>query len=546
MVGVPVVRGNGTEPAVFTLGFVDVKYPLVVEQFVPEDEALAEASGGPVAEPAHALVALGAVRRHSAVIAPDAPVGVAVDRIEDLIGALEAAGGGHSVIHHLALEGGGLGDVVESGDLGVAESVIDEFRLPAESAVLRGGVSVGHLCRAEVRHIERVRCGQGLGETHRHGGVLVRAQVDLEPAHHVLSHVHYHPAVRAGVDGHGGEALVYLEAGGELLAEFLAGGGNDVGGLPAAVLLISGLCPLAQFEAGVILFAVEFIVRDYGTLRGGLPAAVGAYDLGLAVAVFHLYLGEQARHSEHYGRGLAHSHIAAVAELHAYRIGAFAEHPGDVVGEVVAGLPVPGRVRAEHVVAHRPAVDVADGGTQATDAQGGLLDASLEFELMPEVAGGEPGGSVVGEVEFLVHRDPVRCEPGRIHRDAEFHGSGTAPAAFAVPYRHFPEVGLAGFRSGAAVGDVDGYARCYFPAVPQQLAAGLEVFGLLRHGYAVGFLEGALRALHLPAEAHLAGLFCEVGLGVDGGCPARCAGAGSRHPQCEDGDDDVSDFHISL
>ena len=65
-------------------------------------------------------------------------------------------------------------------------------------------------------------------------------------------------------------------------------------------------------------------------------------------------------------------------------------------------------------------------------------------------------------------------------------------------------------------------------------------------GYAVGFLEGALRALHLPAEAHLAGLFCEVGLGVDGGGPARCAGAGARHPQCEDGDDDVSDFHISL
>ena len=84
--------------AAFYLTVVGVGEPFGIEVVVAEDIRLAVASGGAVAVPAHALVALRTVGGHAAVVAADSPIGVAVNGVNYLVISNKITRNGHLVV----------------------------------------------------------------------------------------------------------------------------------------------------------------------------------------------------------------------------------------------------------------------------------------------------------------------------------------------------------------------------------------------------------------------------------------------------------------
>ena len=132
----PIRRKHVADAAVFELAVFAVDEPLGVKAMIIKDIALAEAACGTVAGPAHALVTLRTVGGHGAVVASDAPVGVAVDGVENLVGGLEGAGGGHFVIEDEATEICRVrgfsenAEISETLDCDVAKTMVREHRVP--------------------------------------------------------------------------------------------------------------------------------------------------------------------------------------------------------------------------------------------------------------------------------------------------------------------------------------------------------------------------------------------------------------------------------
>ena len=163
---IPIDWRHVGDTAIGLLVVLDVLQPFSIKQMVIEDIAFADAACGTVAKPPHALVALRTVGGHSAVVASDAPIGIAVDAVDDVVGALETACNGHLIIHHLTSEVVQLWFLSESTQFNIAEAMIDELRLPQFRALSRGDVAVGAEGRAQVGDVEFARWLQRLGKKH--------------------------------------------------------------------------------------------------------------------------------------------------------------------------------------------------------------------------------------------------------------------------------------------------------------------------------------------------------------------------------------------
>ena len=135
----PVGRCDIADAPVGTLAVAYVAHPLGVKRVVVHEVALAEAAHGAVAEPRHALVALGAVDGHTLVVAAHPTPGIGHDGVEQalatgLVGCESGAvvhAVGYQLAHYVA-----RGYVVNAGYLHVAEAVVCEFWRPASLAAV--------------------------------------------------------------------------------------------------------------------------------------------------------------------------------------------------------------------------------------------------------------------------------------------------------------------------------------------------------------------------------------------------------------------------
>ena len=129
----PIGRRHVGERAVLPLAVFEVLQPFGVKSMVVEDIRFAVVARGAVSRPAHPFVSLRAVGRHTAVVAADSPIGIAVNGIHHLVRAFESPCGLHRVIHHQPFEILQLGRDTggDSCDLHIPESVIDKRGMPA-------------------------------------------------------------------------------------------------------------------------------------------------------------------------------------------------------------------------------------------------------------------------------------------------------------------------------------------------------------------------------------------------------------------------------
>ena len=266
----PITRRYGRDGTFGAARILYVLKPLVVEQRVVEDVCLTAGARCAVAEPSHSLVSLRAVGGHAAVVAANAPEGVAVNAVEQRYRTLEPSRGAHAVVEYISCHVFSLGGIVKAVDLDIAEPVVRETRMPLEYAVAGGRIYIRGACRAQVGRIERRIGIDGFGETHRHGLSGAAVEPYAEPSHHVLPHVDDDLAVGTGRDAEGRYLVLYGYVGVGLRMQGTFGRFHEVGPLPRRIVVLRG-APSREFEAGVVLLAVEFVVCHDGAERGDTP-----------------------------------------------------------------------------------------------------------------------------------------------------------------------------------------------------------------------------------------------------------------------------------
>ena len=189
----PVIRADIRKRTGGLLRVRDVVDPFVVETVIVEDVRLAVVAGGAVAGPSHPLVALRTVGGHRAVVAPDAPVGVAIHGVHHLVGTLETARHGHLVVKHKSLEIFGFRFFAQTGNLYVPETVVREHRVPLPRVCMHRIWNYETVCgfgSAEIGGVEHAVGGEQLGKSERNRVALLQsAHHQLQITHHILSHV---------------------------------------------------------------------------------------------------------------------------------------------------------------------------------------------------------------------------------------------------------------------------------------------------------------------------------------------------------------------
>ena len=149
----PVIGRDVRERTVPALRILDVLQPLGIEQAIVEDITFTERSCRPVAQPALALVTLGAIGRHAAVIRANTPVSVPVDPVDRRIRGRKTAGRSHPVVNHPAFEIRKRRRSGIPGDFDIAEPVVGESGFPQMLPFVRNRIGVGNLRFPEVVHI---------------------------------------------------------------------------------------------------------------------------------------------------------------------------------------------------------------------------------------------------------------------------------------------------------------------------------------------------------------------------------------------------------
>lgn len=158
-------------------------------------------------------------------------------------------------------------------------------------------------------------------------------------------------------------------------------------------------------HAGVVIFAVPDVGGHDGAANGGIPALVGGDEVGGAVLVFYLDLAAEGGNLKSVEAEGDAARPPAVGNLRREAV-FFAEHVGDVVGELENAATVIGPAGLELVInlaVGRVDADALVVEAQIEHAERGSSDGGALYRLFA-VEEGEQGQKTVfgGEVEGLV------------------------------------------------------------------------------------------------------------------------------------------------
>ena len=215
----PVGRGDIRKRTILQLAVFKVLQPLGIEAMVVKNKTLAITTCSAVASPAHALVSLGTIGRHTTVIAPDTPSCIVINGVDNLVGSLEAARHRHLIVENYACEIFYFRFNTQSRNLHIAKAVVGKLRPPTQCIhmtllpIIMDNEPVRNLSITKIVHIERTVGIEYLTKT-KHNGIarMWLTGYRLQHPHHILPHVKY-PFIALWEECNGHQILLYLNIG---------------------------------------------------------------------------------------------------------------------------------------------------------------------------------------------------------------------------------------------------------------------------------------------------------------------------------------------
>jgi len=343
-----------------------------------------------IAQPAQALVTLGAIEKGALGYVSLGPEDVLPQLVRQGAGTLEEAGLAHGRVKSLPAEvreGRGL---FQAAHFDVAKAVVGKVRLKHLAlGVSAQGVVVRLHGATEHGRVEAAISVQGLGMAQ--GDTLPGTPTHLEthPTGDILSQVKDIDAALGRVHSLGRHSA--SDANGRIHLRDQGHGKRtvDLSRLPVTVVE-SRLIPAGQIAASVLGFAIIDVTQTDGAIGGGAPGAIGGDDDRAPIGQIDLQLRAQpglaAIHAAQTqgGIGLGHAHapgIVAVSEESADRIGPLAQQLCYIVGLVLHALTIVGPFGSKDVVAHAAAVEVHLVEAKGRHVERGAAHRGRENEL---------------------------------------------------------------------------------------------------------------------------------------------------------------------
>ena len=267
----PVTGRYHRDTSIFIHGLFYIHQPLLIHQGIAENETFTIGTGSAVAQPSKTFITLGAVGRHTAIVSTDSPIGILVKSVNQLLGSLERTVRCHFIIHHLTDEIIRCRFIVQTGYFHKTETMVNKQRFPNKLTVSGRSINIRDKGTAQVVKIQfRTIVLQHFGKTHGNGLVLLATQFHLLYSYHILPHIH------------------------ELCHKFSFGSLHPFGQLPSGII-IAAFRPFTQFQAGIVMFTVKFVVRSYRTVVRRFPGIIADYRHRLTIVVLYIQLRHEAR-----------------------------------------------------------------------------------------------------------------------------------------------------------------------------------------------------------------------------------------------------------
>ena len=357
----PVTGRYHRDTSIFIHGLFYIHQPLLIHQGIAENETFTIGTGSAVAQPSKTFITLGAVGRHTAIVSTDSPIGILVKSVNQLLGSLERTVRCHFIIHHLTGEIIRCRFIVQTGYFHKTETMVNKQRFPNKLTVSGRSINIRDKGTAQVVKIQfRTIVLQHFGKTHGNGLVLLATQFHLLYSYHILPHIHDISSITYRFNGYWLYFLHHLQTRRELCHKFSFGSLHPFGQLPSGII-IAAFRPFTQFQAGIVMFTVKFVVRSYRTVVRRFPGIIADYRHRLTIVVLYIQLRHETGQTKTYHPIGAHGKIAAVAQSHAYRIGTGLQQGGDIIGQIRYRSIVPGRQRTEYIVSNPLAIHIAYG-----------------------------------------------------------------------------------------------------------------------------------------------------------------------------------------
>ncbi len=260
------------------------------------------------------------------------------------------------------------------------ESVVDEARLISLHALTLHDVAVGHLCAAQVLHVECPVLLQrfGMDQLDLRPGLALR--LNPAPADHVLSHIDHKGPFACLGHALGCQNFCHANRRHHLRLELT--GGNlflaHLLDLEPALRLEGQVIPTVQLHPRIIRLAVKLVIETDRPFVGHLPALVRDDLLDTPVFIFHTHQSASHRHSimvAHTGIG-----IAPVAQHHTQHVLLLVQVLLDVKRLESQRLSVISRHGVKHMIPDLGAVEIQFKKSQSRNMGISRLDRLLRIE----------------------------------------------------------------------------------------------------------------------------------------------------------------------
>ena len=340
---------------------------------------------------------MGVIRGEGFEVRKARPTAKVLEPVEHFVGA-----GKFAYIAHVVADSNAY-DFVERRDiififyaehLDVLEAVVNECGVPLFGlvALLRVFIRLEFAGFNEAAERLEIKLhavfGEHVGIAESHLIACSALDNEFAIARYVLTDIVY-PAVFALPFANGGEFFVNANGLHFLRAHNAAGRFAELRFVPA-VVVVAGLCPLAELEAGIVKFAVAYTRHFDGTVCKAFPRSVGNDSFRFVVRIsnfkFAYHFGEVAPRCGIVVPVIFRKMIVeAVTESNTYNVFTLAEKVCNVVLHIKRFFVVSRESGGENIVARFFAVYIAFKITEAANREERSFNVLVKLEAFAEI-----------------------------------------------------------------------------------------------------------------------------------------------------------------